>query len=61
MSVVELNATRLIQKVDLALPMVVVAFRLEGMPDIPRAAGALEFLAAVLRPPTDRPNRRSTS
>ena len=47
--------------VGVALPMVVVAFRLEGMPNIPRAAGALEFLAAVLRPPTDRPNRRSTS
>ena len=47
--------------VGVALPMVVVAFRLEGMPDIPRAAGALEFLAAVLRPPTPRPTRRSTS
>jgi AcrR family transcriptional regulator len=47
--------------IGVALPMLVVAFRLDGMPDIPRAAGALDFLAAALRPPVRRPNRSSTS
>jgi AcrR family transcriptional regulator len=36
--------------VGIALPMLVVAFRLEGMPAIPRATSALELLAAALRP-----------
>lgn len=47
--------------IGVALPMLVVAFRLDGMPAIPRAAGALEFLAAALRPPTSRTNPRTTS
>ena len=47
--------------VAVALPLLVVAFRLDGATDIPRAAGALEFLVAVLRPPTDPTNRRTTS
>ncbi len=47
--------------IGVAVPMLVVAFRLDGMPDIPRAAGALDFLAAALRPPTRRENPRTTS
>jgi len=38
--------------IGVSLPLLVVAFRLDGMPDIPRATGALELLAAALRPPT---------
>jgi hypothetical protein len=45
--------------VGVVLPMLVVAFRLDGMADIPRATGALEFLIAALRTPTTR--ARSTS
>lgn len=36
--------------IGIALPMLVVAFRLDGIPAIPRAASALNFLAASLRP-----------
>ncbi len=36
--------------VGITLPMLVVAFRLEGMPSIPRATSALDLLAAALRP-----------
>lgn len=36
--------------IGIALPLLVVAFRLDGMPSIPRAASALDFLAATLRP-----------
>ena len=46
--------------IGVAMPMLVVAFRLDGMTDIPRAASALDFLAAALRPPTRREHSRST-
>lgn len=38
--------------VGMALPMLVVAFRLDGIPHIPRAAASLDLLAMALRPPT---------
>jgi len=41
--------------IGVSLPLLVVAFRLDGMPDIPRATGALDLLAAALRPPTPDP------
>jgi len=41
--------------VGITLPMLVVAFRLEGMPDIPRATSALDLLAAALRPVAPTP------
>lgn len=36
--------------IAITLPMLVVAFRLDGMPAIPRAASALDLLVAALRP-----------
>lgn len=36
--------------IAITLPMLVVAFRLDDMPEIPRAADALKFLASALRP-----------
>ena len=36
--------------ISVALPLLVVALRLEGMQDVPRAGAALDYLAATLRP-----------
>ena len=47
--------------VGITLPMLVVAFRLEGMPDIPRATSALDLLAAALRPASPTTQKRNRS
>lgn len=45
--------------IGMALPMLVVAFRLEGLPAIPRADAAVELLVAALRPlPSPRRSSR---
>jgi AcrR family transcriptional regulator len=40
--------------ISVALPLLVVALRLEGMEDVPRAGAALEYLATTLRPQRSR-------
>jgi len=45
--------------VGITLPMLVVAFRLEGMPSIPRASSALDLLAAALRPVPNSKRKKS--
>jgi AcrR family transcriptional regulator len=44
--------------IAITLPMLVVAFRLDGMPAIPRAASALDLLATALRPVTTTAKRQ---
>ncbi len=45
--------------ISVALPLLVVALRLDDMEDVPRAGAALEYLATTLRPQGGRP--RSTT
>ena len=46
--------------IAITLPMLVVAFRLDGMPAIPRAASALDLLAAALRPVATTTKRQTS-